>query len=131
MNHHIEEILNIILPPIENLPGAGDLGIAKEMFRMSNEHDRYSGVIKNSMELINKINQPEIAEKINILESNEPKLFSLLLEIIYIAYYSNVDVQKRIKWRPGPLQPQGFAIEKWDEKVLDQIKKRKEFWKKI
>ena len=34
MNHHIEEILNIILPPIENLPGAGDLGIAKEMFRM-------------------------------------------------------------------------------------------------
>ena len=131
MNHHIEEILNIILPPIENLPGAGDLGIAKEMFRMSNEHDRYSGVIKNSMELINKINQPEIAEKINILESNEPKLFSLLLEIIYIAYYSNIDVQKRIKWRPGPLHPQGFAIEKWDEKVLDQIKKRKEFWKKI
>ena len=83
------------------------------------------------MELINKIYQPEIAEKINILESNEPKLFSLLLEIIYIAYYSNIDVQKRIKWRPGPLQPQGFAIEKWDEKVLDQIKKRKEFWKKI
>ena len=131
MNHHIEEILNIILPPIENLPGAGDLGIAKEMLRMSNEHDRYSGVIKNSMELINKIYQPEIAEKINILESNEPKLFSLLLEIIYIAYYSNIDVQKRIKWRPGPLQPQGFVIEKWDEKVLDQIKKRKEFWKKI
>ena len=98
MNHHIEEILNIILPPIENLPGAGDLGIAKEMFRMSNEHDRYSGVIKNSMELINKIHQTEIAEKINILESNEPKLFSLLLEIIYIAYYSNIDVEKRIKW---------------------------------
>mgnify|MGYP001263770675 FL=1 len=131
MNHHIEEILNIILPPIENLPGAGDLGIAKEMFRMSNEHDRYSGVIKNSIELINKIYQPEITEKIKILETNEPKLFSLLLEIIYIAYYSNVDVQKRIKWRPGPLQPQGFSIQKWDEKVLNQIKKRKEFWKKI
>ena len=54
-----------------------------------------------------------------------------MLEIIYIAYYSNIDVEKRIKWWPSPLQPLGFAIEKWDEKVLDQIKKRKEFWKKI
>ncbi|MFL2664804.1 MAG: hypothetical protein ACJ0G8_02440 [Dehalococcoidia bacterium] len=125
------EILNIIIPPIDNLPGAGDLNLFNEITRMTSEHERYSNVIKNTIEIINKSKKTKLIEKISSFESEKPELFSLFLEIIYIAYYSNRKVQNRIGWRLGPLQPQGFEIKEWDEKILDKVKQRKEFWKQI
>ena len=39
------------------------------------------------------------------------------------------NVKKRIDWQYNSIQPQGFEIKPWDESILDEIKKRKPFWK--
>ena len=130
-NSNLIEILNIIIPPIDNFPGAGDLNLINDINRMTSEHNRYSNIIEGSLEIINKSKKAKLIEKILSFESQRPKLFYLFLEIIYIAYYSNRKVQNRIGWRTGPLQPQGFEIKKWDDNVLEKVKQGEEFWKKI
>ena len=130
----MQSILDLLIPPIENLAGAGGLNLEDELHRMSTEHSKYTGVIDRSIDTITSIlastglNSQVTSEVIQQFESSDPRLFELLLEIVYTAYYSDTRVHKRIGWKSGALQPEGHPMPPWDESILDRVRKRKPFW---
>ncbi len=130
----MQSILDLLIPPIENLAGAGGLNLEDELHRMSTEHSKYTGVIDRSIDAITSIlastglNSQVTSEVIQQFESSDPRLFELLLEIVYTAYYSDTRVHERIGWKSGALQPEGHPMPPWDESILDRVRKRKPFW---
>ena len=130
----MQSILDLLIPPIENLAGAGGLNLEDELHRMSTEHSKYTGVIDRSIDAITSIlastglNSQVTSEVIQQFESSDPRLFELLLEIVYTAYYSDIRVHERIGWKSGALQPEGHPLPPWDESILDRVRKRKPFW---
>jgi len=130
----MQSILDLLIPPIENLAGAGGLNLEDELHRMSTEHSKYTGVIDRSIDAITSmlpstgLNSQVTSEVIQQFESSDPRLFGLLLEIVYTAYYSDTRVHERIGWKSGALQPEGHPMPPWDESILDIVRKRKPFW---
>ena len=130
----MQSILDLLIPPIENLAGAGGLNLEDELHRMSTEHSKYTGVIDRSIDAITNllgstgINSQVTSEVIQQFESSDPRLFELLLEIVYTAYYSDTRVHERIGWKGGALQSEGHPMPPWDESILDRVRKRKPFW---
>ena len=133
----MQSILDLLIPPIENLAGAGGLNLEDELHRMSTEHSKYTGVIDRSIDAITSmlpstgLNSQVTSEVIQQFESSDPRLFELLLEIVYTAYYSDTRVHERIGWKSGALQPEGHPMPPWDESILDIVRKRTPFWSHV
>lgn len=133
----MQSILDLLIPPIENLAGAGGLNLEDELHRMSTEHSKYTGVIDRSIDAITSmlpstgLNSQVTSEVIQQFESSDPRLFGLLLEIVYTAYYSDTRVHERIGWKSGALQPEGHPMPPWDESILDIVRKRTPFWSHV
>ena len=130
----MQSLLDLLIPPIENLAGAGGLNLEDELHRMSTEHSKYTGVIDRSIDAITSmlpstgLNSQVTSEVIQQFESSDPRLFGLLLEIVYTAYYSDTRVHERIGWKSGALQPEGHPLPPCDESILYRVRKRKPFW---
>ena len=133
----LQSILDLLIPPIENLAGAGGLNLEDELHRMSTEHSKYTGVIDRSIDTITSIlastglNSQVTSEVIQQFESSDPELFELLLEIVYTAYYSDTRVHERIGWKSGALQPDGHPMPPWNESILEIVRKREPFWTRV
>ena len=137
----LTKIMDLIVPAIDDLPGAGSMGLLKELMNLCKEYPKVYLSIKriiNSIELdpISRANGSflflDIDRQIEILKIIELHLsndFSILLNAIYSVYYMDKNVKKRINWKYTSIQPKGFEIPPWNESILDEIKKRKPFWK--
>lgn len=130
-------VLDIIIEPVDDLPGAGGLRLESEIVRMSNEHHKFSGVLIQIINLIetNLTTEPDtkdgkdrLISSISTVESNYPDIFELFIELIYLAYYSDPRVHRRIGWKTGPIQPNGHLLPPWDESILNKVKNKEPFW---
>ena len=133
--------MDLLIPAVDNLPGAGSMGLIIELEKLCKKYEIVYFSIKriiNAIELdpISRANGSFLfmdeEKQIEILETIELNLsedFSIFLNGIYSIYYMDKNVKKRIDWEYNSIQPQGFEIKPWDESILDEIKKRKPFWK--
>ena len=135
------KVMDLLIPAVDNLPGAGSMGLIIELEKLCKKYEVIYFSIKriiNAIELdpisrangsflfTDKENQIEIIETIELNLSED---FSIFLNGIYSIYYMDKNVKKRIDWEYNSIQPQGFEIKPWNESILDEIKKRKPFWK--
>ena len=104
---------------------------------MSTEHPKFSGVFIQIINLIetNFTTEPDTKDRtdrlrsaISTVESNHRDIFELFIELIYLAYYSDPRVHRRIGWQTGPMQPNGHLLPPWDESILNKVKNREPFW---
>ncbi|MBM31601.1 MAG: hypothetical protein CL764_01965 [Chloroflexi bacterium] len=135
------KIMDLIVPAIDDLPGAGSMGLLNELKILCKKYPKIYFSIRriiNSIEIdpISRANGSFIfldidrqIETLKIIELNLSDDFSILINAIYSVYYMNKDVKKRINWKYNSIQPQGFEILPWDESILVEIKKIKPFWK--
>ncbi|MBT4342211.1 MAG: hypothetical protein HOD62_09115, partial [Chloroflexi bacterium] len=98
-------ILDRLIPAIDDVPSAGNMGLTTEIVRLSGQQARFQGIFKNAMEIFESTNSEFVlldseaqVTAIRKFESNEPDLFSSLLTISYIVYYKDARVHKRIGW---------------------------------
>ncbi len=134
-------VMDRIIPAVDDLPGAGSMGLLDEIERMATDHERYRRSLVRFLDALTMDMSVEVAggflaldgeqqdEAIREIENTISGDFSNVLEVVYLAYYSRPDVHKRIGWRTGPLQPLGFTLPPWDESILETIKKREPFWR--
>ena len=135
------KVMDLLIPAVDNLPGAGSMGLIIELEKLCKKYEIVYFSIKriiNAIELdpISRANGSFLfmdeEKQIEILETIELNLsedFSIFLNGIYSIYYMDKNVKKRIDWEYNSIQPQGFEIKPWNESILDEIKKRKPFWK--
>ena len=129
-------ILDRLIPAIDDVPSAGNMGLTTEIVRLSGQQARFQGIFKNAMEIFESTNSEFVlldseaqVTAIRKFESNEPDLFSSLLTISYIVYYKDARVHKRIGWSGRTPQPEGNPMEPWDDSILETQREREPFWR--
>jgi len=139
----LKEIMNIMIPANQELLAAGDKGLVKELetlFFDSITHRKSIFKILDSIKLNIDVRMNgsffslEKKRKIEILKWLEKNMFDefvILKESIFLTYYNDNEVIKKIEWDKNFINKNENLQIEWDEKVISKVSKLKPFWKKI
>jgi hypothetical protein len=133
-------VLNRIIPPRQDLPGAGDLDVADGVQQTLSESPELRrlfldglGQILNSTSKSKQFVDLDEAGQIAHLQRVEqtlPVFFSALVEHAYRNYYTHPAVQRALGVQSPP-QPLGHALLPFDPSLLDQQRDRVPFWRRV
>ena len=116
-------VLDRLLPPHGDLPGAGGLGLAAQILP-----EQAEGVLAQLPVAFTELPAAQQAAVLEGIEQAAPAEFALLLKFAYIAYYRDPRVMARIERATGyaarPPQPLGYELEPADPTLLDVVKAR-------
>lgn len=125
-----------LVPAVDDLPGAGTMGLAPEIEAMAARHPAFHRALVGLLDSLAAkgfatLAGPAQDDALRALEMAQPLLFNAVLELVYLAYYGAERVHRRIGWRTGPLQPSGFELPPFDEAILDRTRRRRPFWRPV
>jgi hypothetical protein len=128
-------IMDRLVPPVDDLPGAGTMGLLAEVEAMVARHPPFHRALLRMLDEVGAEAFPTLAGSeqdaaIRAFEQAEPAVFKAVLEVVYLAYYSDERVHRRIGWRTGPVQPRGFTLPPFDEAILEKARRRAPFWRR-
>lgn len=137
----LAQIMDLIVPPDGDFPGAGGLGMAETLENASQRYGRLrSGLLSVldalSLDMAARVeggfaaldSERQIAA-LNTVETNLPVQFAEFVELVYETYYTDDRVHSRIGWVGRPPQPEGFELEPWDPSILENVRVREPFWR--
>jgi hypothetical protein len=131
-----------LVPAVDDLPGAGAMGLAQEaeriagkVLRLQESAVKVLGAVSLDMRSharggFQALSPESQDESIRQVESAMPADFANFLEMVYLAYYSDIRVHKRIGWHGRPPQPGGYQMAPFDPSILETVRKRQPFWRK-
>ena len=124
-----------LVPPVDDLPGAGTMGLLAEVETMAARHRPFHRALLRMLDDVAADAFPAQAgpaqdSAIRAFEQAEPAVFKTVLEVVYLAYYGDERVHRRIGWRTGPVQPRGFTLPPFDEAILEKARQRAPFWRR-
>jgi hypothetical protein len=139
---NLKAVMDRLIPPVDGLPGAGSMGLVPEVERIAGKVPRLNDSLIKVMGAVSLdlhaharggfVSLPgELQdEAIRTIEGAMPDDFGNVLELVYLAYYGDNRVHKRIGWHGRPPQPEGYVLPPFDDSVLETARKRAPFWRK-
>lgn len=139
----LSEVMDRLIPAVDDLPAAGQMGLGPEVERMASEVPRYAEGLEVFLEALamdplsratggfRALSADDQENAIRVIERNIPDHFSTFLEVVYLVYYSQPAVHRRIGWVGRPPQPEGFDLPPFDESILETARKREPFWRRV
>jgi hypothetical protein len=127
-------VMDRLIPPIDDMLGAGAMGLASEVDSLARRHGPYHRSLSIFIErlAVKWSEQLPVSQKDTLLrelEAADGATFNAVLELVYLAYYGDPRVQRRVSWRGGPLQPEGFPLKPFDAEILQNVRERRPFWR--
>jgi hypothetical protein len=127
-------VMDRLVPPIDDLPGAGRMGLASEVDALAGRHPPYRRSLSSFIEKLAGKWSAELPDSqkdalLSELENADGVTFNAVLELVYLAYYGDPRVHGRVSWRGGPLQPEGFPLPPFNAEILRAIRERRPFWR--
>jgi len=134
--------LDRLIPAVDDLPGAGSLGLAENLERFSNRSAAMRSALVAVLDALSldpglhvsggfqALKPEQQDEAIRTVEVALSEKFGQFLKLVYVVYYMDSRVHQRIGWESRPLQPRGFDLIPFDEAVLEKARQRKPFWRK-
>ena len=126
-----------VIPAVDDLPGAGSMGLADEVVERSRTDERFWSALQAVLEGIagaedfTSLDGDGQDDVLRGVENAARAPFGLWLDVVYTVYYMQPAVHRRLKWHGRPPQPEGNVMPPWDESVLETIRKREPFWRKV
>jgi hypothetical protein len=132
----LQAVMDRLVPPVDELPGAGTMGLLDKVEAMAGAHPPFHFAL---IALLGGLPAGSFAARvaadqdkaISRFETAHPAVFNAVLEVVYLAYYADPRVHGRIGWAGGPLQPGGFALPPFDETILEKARQRQPFWRHV
>jgi hypothetical protein len=127
-------VMDRLVPPVDDLPGAGAMGLAPEVDALARRHAPYHRSLSTFIQKLAMRWSPQLPHSqkdalIRDLEAADSATFNAVLELVYLAYYGDPRVHRRVGWRGGPLQPEGFLLAPFNPEILQAIRQRRPFWR--
>lgn len=126
-----------VVPPVDDLPGAGGMGLAGEVVERSRTDERFWIALQtvlgalSSVEGFTALDCDDRDEALAAVESSNAAAFGLWLDVVYTIYYMQPSVHKRLGWHGRPPQPDGNQMPPWNESILSNTRKREPFWRRV
>ncbi len=136
----LERVLDRLVPPVDDLPGAGGLGLASRVVTVAGSIPRFGEALTKvegglATELDGRdfavLDAAQQTATMCAVEQRQPAAFATFVQLTYLVYYGDSRVRQRIGWGPGGVQPQGFELPPFEESILDAIRKREPFWRQV
>ena len=139
----LKRVMDVIVPAVDDLPGAGEMGLAGKAEELADRTADYGESLRRVLDALAldpsaraeggfaSLDEEQQTAALKALEASMSKHFDNFVDLIYIVYYSDERVHKRIGWRSGPLQPLGWEMPPFDPVILETVSKRKPFWRKV
>ena len=139
----LKRVMDVIVPAVDDLPGAGEMGLAAKAEELADRTADYRESLRRVLDALAlepsaraeggfaALDEEQKTAALNSIEGSMSKHFDNFVDLIYIVYYSDERVHKRIGWRSGPLQPLGWEMPPFDPAILETVSKRKPFWRKV
>lgn len=132
----LRAVMDRLVPPVDDLPGAGTMGLLDQVEAMAQAHHPFhfallallGGLPAGSFAARAEADQDRAIAR---FETAHPAVFNAVLEVVYLAYYADPRVHGRIGWHGGPLQPDGFGLPPFDEAILERARRRAPFWRRV
>ena len=141
----LDALLDEIIPPRgeRGLPGAGELGLAAAIQQSAANDPALRDVLERGLSRLAEAARRVGAERfselaagdrlqlLNELAETEPELIQGLLAPTYAAYYQRPEVVRAIGIESWPPHPQGYVVETGDLSLLDPVRQRGEFYRRV
>jgi len=132
----LDAVLDRLLPAVDELPGAGELGIGAAIATDPLSARRPGDVATVLGRLPGGFRALPGAERDAALAEAEralPDAFATLINLAYNAYYLDPRVLARVErvsgYRARAPQPAGYALEPLDERLLAPVRGRAALWR--
>lgn len=132
----LQALLDLVLPPGGNMPGAGQLGLWPEVAAGLEASADLKGVVEAGLGAIRKAalarhpgglaGLPAEAAR-QVIESQQtayPALIPLICRYLYTAYYRHPRVLEALGEPPRPPFPEGFDVEAISPGLLTSLRAR-------
>ena len=133
----LSAVMDRVIPPVDDLPGAGSMGLATEVVQRSSSDERFNESLRIVLALLPSDDDFEAMDEVRrdqaiaLVEESDPANFGLWLDVVYTVYYMQPQVHQRLGWHGRPPQPEGNQMPPWDESVLGTVRKREPFWRRV
>ncbi len=138
----LSAVLDQIVPPRDDLPGAGSLGGDAVIDRTLAQTPRLRRLFLEGLAAIAVtaarradrdfvlLDASAQEETLRAVEAAQPAFFAALVEHTYRGYYTHPEVQAAIGYAARPPQPLGHALAPFREDLLQIQQGRAPFWRK-
>ena len=101
----LQAIMDRMIPAVGDLPSAGQMGLIGEIVQLATKQKRFENLFHSAIAAFDS-NIPDFLtsseslqdENLKTFESNNPEHFNTIRTIVYIVYYKDSRVHKRIGW---------------------------------
>jgi hypothetical protein len=131
-----------IIPSDEIMPAASEIISSEDFKWILENNNKYVDSIKDCLNFIKKepstrvvggiqeLNEDHRVEILSLMQSVIPVQFNLFIEVIYLLYYSKEKIHEIIGWNTDESSVENKMIP-FDSTILENVKKREPFWKKV
>jgi hypothetical protein len=135
-------VLDRLLPAVDDLSAAGEMGLAQEIEKRARRNPRLRSALISVMDALSLdlaahaaggfvgLDPETQIESLQEIERSIRDKFTTFLQMVYTVYYTEKSVLQRIGWTTGPVQPDGFDVDPFDEAILENARQREPFWRK-
>lgn len=129
-------VLDRLIPPQDEVPGAGAAGIASHVEGMAGIAPKSRAILIDGLKAIEAASgrshrrgfvSLSDAQKVDVLrevEAQHTRFFGALIQESYAGYYSNPAVLAAKGLPVSAPQPNGYEIESFDASLLDSVRAR-------
>ena len=138
----LANVMDHLIPPVDDLPGAGSMRLGDEIEKKAQSIPRLRSSLLRVLDALSLDLSSHAAGGYSALDSDRqdvalraieqslPDDFSIFLDFVYTVYYTERTVHSRIGWHGRPPQPDGYEMKAFDSSVLSKIAHREPFWRK-
>lgn len=132
-------VLDTLLPPNGDLPGAGRLGLDAQVQQEARSIPANEEVLDDVLRKLPadflQLDPAAREAALQLIEAENPARFFTLVVMAYNAYYTDPRVLRQVEANTGyaarPPQPLGYEMKPFDERLLEKVRQREPFWKKV
>ena len=102
----LKSAMNLIIPPVDDLPGAGELGLVDNAVELANREKDFGEALRRALSVFNldpsvraeggfaALDEEQQVAVLKALEANLPAVFDKLVDLVYVVYYSDERVSQ-------------------------------------